>query len=164
MIRGGVFQKPLGPTHHSHFCAATTGKAAFLVQVCSQLAAGCAPSADCKVLCADVIPSVGLAPADQWGSHQHTMSNSSTLGGEGNVAMEENASCGGSTRVRAWARDDVGDAWGSPKIDFMLAKGTSSFTGLIFHGSVFEPNYDFRMRADSSSGATHRHGTFFLNE
>jgi hypothetical protein len=66
--------------------------------------------------------------------------------------------------MRAWARDDVGDAWGSPKIDFMLKNGTSSWTGLIFHGSVFEPNYDFRMRADSSSGATHRHGTFFLNE
>jgi hypothetical protein len=164
IVRGGVFQETLGPTHHSHFCPAATGKAAFLLQVCSQLAAGCAPDETCKVLCADVIPSVGLAPADLWGSHQHTMSNPVNLGEEGNIAMEKNASCGGSTRVRAWARDDVGDPWGFPQIDFMLANGTSSWTGLIFHGTFFEPNFDFRMRGDSLPGATHRHGTVFVDE
>lgn len=154
IVRHGVFQKSLGdkPTQHSHFCAPSTGKAAFLAQ-CPK----CDPFADCIVRgCFDPI---------LLGFHQHTMSNSDNLGEEGNIAMERNASCGGSTRVRGWGREDIGDPWGSPKIDFMLSNGSSSWTGFIWHSiGIFGQDYDFRMRGDSDANAGHRHATYFEDE
>lgn len=98
-----------------------------------------------------------------WGWHARNLS--AKLGQEGNVAMEKNVSCVGATRVRAWEREDVGDAWGSPEIDFMLAPNYRSTTGLIHHSvAVFGQDYDFRLRADSNPGAWHLHSGYFLDE
>src|SRR6185295_15110328 len=70
---------------------------------------------------------------DHWGWHDRTMSFSNFLGEEGNIAIETNSSCHGTTHVRQWERDDVGDAWGSPDLDYNVASGYWQNTGMIFH-------------------------------
>jgi hypothetical protein len=102
---------------------------------------------------------------DHWGWHDRWMSASNMLGQEGNVAIETNSSCGGNTRVRQWERDDAGDAWGAPDMDYNLASGTWDTTGFIFHSAIiFGQDYDFRLRADSAAGAYHQHSGYFLDE
>ncbi len=115
----------------------------------------CSPYDDCADWCVTA----------RWGWHDRTMSGGSFLGEEGNVAMERNASCSGSTRVRAYEREDAGDSWGTPEIDFSLSSGRRSTTGIIHHSAaIFGQDYDFRLRADSSSGAYHLHSGYFLDE
>jgi hypothetical protein len=138
--------------HHSHYCSATGADA--LVAKCYH----CNPYDDCSDWCVTA----------KWGWHKRMMSSSSDydgLGEEGNIAIELNASCGGSTRVRGWDRDDVGDAWGPPDYDFFLANGQSSINGFIYHSTVlFGQDYDFVLRADSNPGAWHRHTGYFFDE
>ncbi len=115
----------------------------------------CQPYDDCADWCVTA----------RWGWHDRIMSGSAFLGEEGNVAIERNASCGGPTRVRAWEREDVGDSWGTPKVDFWLPSGQRSTTGIIHHSAViFGQDYDFRLRADSAAGASHQHSGYFLDE
>jgi hypothetical protein len=102
---------------------------------------------------------------DHWGWHDRTMSFSNFLGEEGNIAIETNSSCGGSTHVRQWERDDWDDLWGSPDLDYFLSSGQWTTSGMIFHSAVlFGQDYDFRLRADSASGAYHQHSGYFLDE
>lgn len=113
----------------------------------------CAPYDDCFDWCVTT----------PWGWHARNLS--AKLGEEGNVAMEKNVSCVGATRVRGWEREDVGDAWGNPEIDFMLAPNYRSTTGIIHHSvAIFGQDYDFRLRADSNPGAWHLHSGYFLDE
>lgn len=142
--------QPFEPTagFTAYNCSAATSAFA---QLCMQ----CQPYDDCIDWCVTA----------RWGWHDRTMSGGSFLGEEGNVAMERNASCGGPTRVRAWEREDAGDAWGAPKIDFWLPSGQRSTTGIIHHSvAIFGQDYDFRLRADSAAGASHQHTGYFLDE
>lgn len=143
--------QPAPPTasYVAYNCAAPTS--AFASQYCFK----CKPYDDCIDWCV----------SSRWGWHDRTMSFSNFLGEEGNIAIETNASCGGRTRVRAWEREDAGDAWGKPKIDFYLPSGRRSTTGIIHHSAaIFGQDYDFRMRADSAYGASHQHSGYFLDE
>lgn len=150
IVTTSVFH-PVEPTAYSvaYNCAAPTST--FASQYCYQ----CKPYDDCIDWCV----------SSRWGWHDRTMSFGNFLGEEGNVAMETNASCGGNTRVRAWEREDAGDAWGSPAIDFQLPSGRRSTTGIIHHSvAIFGQDYDFRLRADSAAGASHQHSGYFLDE
>lgn len=145
-----VFQTQVPAAQFAAYNCATSAST-FASQYCYH----CKPYDDCIDWC---VPS-------HWGWHDRTMSFGNFLGEEGNVAMETNASCGGKTRVRAWEREDAGDAWGTPEIDFQLPSGQRSTTGLIHHSiAIFGQDYDFRLRADSATGAYHQHSGYFLDE
>ena len=140
-VRGGYFEEIVEPQALS-YCGAN-GKANFKAEMCPV----CDPYDDCVSFCT----------GDAMGWHQRTLSIS--LGEEGNVAMESNASCNGKTLVRGWDRDDVGDSWGYPDIDFWLGSGKSSWKGFMYGGGL--EDYDFKLRGDSESGAFHRYGSYF---
>lgn len=144
-VRGGYFETIREPLA-ANFCG-SDGKAKFKA-ACPV----CNPYDDCLVFC----------DGDPATVHQRTLSV--WMGEEGNIALDKNASCGGSTRVRGWDRDDEGDAWGPPDYDFSLASGHSSTTGFIYHSGFLGQDYDFRVRADSKSGAFHRFGTYLEDE
>lgn len=150
IVASAVMQPAQAKSHFvAYNCAAPAAN--FASQYCLQ----CKPYDDCIDWCV----------SSRWGWHDRTMSFGNFLGEEGNVAIETNASCGGNTRVRAWEREDAGDYWGSPKIDFQLPSGQRSTTGIIHHSiAIFGQDYDFRLRADSASGASHQHSGYFLDE
>ncbi|HVV81538.1 MAG TPA: hypothetical protein VHE35_00620 [Kofleriaceae bacterium] len=125
----------------------------FVNERCAEME--CAPYDDCYDWCVSA----------HWGWHDRTMSFSNFLGDEGNIAMETNSSCSGSTHVRQWERDDAGDAWGSPDSDYWVSGGHWATSGFIYHSVwLFGQDYDFRLRADSESGAYHQHTGYFLDE
>jgi hypothetical protein len=145
-----VFQpiKAEVPTGRTNYC--TVSDATFQSQRCFV----CNPYDDCIDWCVK----------DHWGWHDRTMSFTNFLGEEGNYAIETNSSCNGITHVRQWEREDYDDAWGSPGIDYNLNSGQWNNTGYIFHSGLFGQDYDFRLRADSASGAYHQHSGYFFDE
>lgn len=139
----------LTPTPWVNYC--TVSDSTFVSQRCYE----CAPYDDCLDWCVSA----------HWGWHDRTMSFSNFLGEEGNIAIETNSSCGGTTRVRQWEREDAGDSWGTPDLDYNLGNGQWTSSGLIHHSAaVFGQDYDFRLRADSAAGAYHQHSGYFLDE
>jgi len=145
-----IFQpKVIVPTPYTNYC--NVPDTTFASERCYH----CDPYDDCIDWCV----------RDHWGWHDRTMSFSNFLGEEGNIAIETNSSCGGQTHVRQWERDDAGDAWGSPDLDYYVNAGSWTYSGMIFHSAVlFGQDYDFRLRADSASGAYHQHSGYFLDE
>lgn len=151
IVDDAVFQpvKQLGSIPRTNYCAVPD--TTFESERCFH----CSPYDDCIDWCV----------RDHWGWHDRWMSASNMLGEEGNIAIETNSSCGGNTRVRQWERDDAGDAWGSPDADYNVASGHWANSGFIWHSVViFGQDYDFRLRADSVSGAYHQHSGYFLDE
>ncbi|MBS2012221.1 MAG: hypothetical protein JST00_05010 [Deltaproteobacteria bacterium] len=82
-----------------------------------------------------------------WGTSQRTCV-------EGDVAWETVASCGGSTRLRAFWREGSGDSWVTIHDDQVLANRYQKIS--ITDGDWFA-DADMRFRAESASGAGHRH-------
>lgn len=144
-IRGGYFEEIRQPMAGS-YCG-SNGKNNFLAD-CPV----CDPYDDCIVRC----------DGNAYGWHQRTLSVN--MGEEGNIALDRNGSCNGSTRVRGWDRDDIGDSWGTPDIDFPLGHGGKSWTGFIYHSGFLGQDYDFKLRGDSNPGAFHRYGSYFEDE
>jgi hypothetical protein len=151
-IVAGALIEPLvaAPTSHAtspNYCNFSDSK--FQAERCYE----CSPYDDCYDWC---VP-------QHWGWHDRTMS--AFLGEEANIAVEVNASCQGSTRLRGWHREDVGDYWGAPEYDFYLSAGHWTTTALIYHSvGIFGQDYDLRLRADSNAGAYHQHSGYFLDE
>lgn len=151
IVEGSVFQpiKPLGSIDRTNYC--NVPDTTFVSERCFT----CNPYDDCMAWCV----------RDHWGWHDRWMSAGNFLGEEGNIAIETNSSCGGTTRVRQWERDDWDDAWGSPDLDYNVASGHWSNSGFIWHSvAIFGQDYDFRLRADSVAGAYHQHSGYFLDE
>jgi hypothetical protein len=144
-VRGGYFETIREPLA-ANFCG-SDGKSKFKA-ACPV----CNAYDDCLLFC----------DGDPVGMHQRTLSI--WLGEEGNIALDKNASCGGSTRMRGWDREDEGDAWGPPDYDFSVASGHSSTAGFIYHSGFLGQDYDFKVRADSKAGAFHRFGTYLEDE
>lgn len=82
-----------------------------------------------------------------WGTSQRTC-------GEGDVATETVASCGGSTRIRAYWREGSGDSWVTVHDDQILANRYQRIS--IIDGDAYA-DADMRFKAESASGAGHRH-------
>ena len=82
-----------------------------------------------------------------WGTSQRTCS-------EGDIAWETVASCGGSTRVRAYWREGSGDSWITVHDDQLLANRYQKI--LLVDGDAWA-DADMRFKAESASGAGHRH-------
>lgn len=145
-----VFQ-PIAKTPIIAVNYCTVSDATFRSQRCFE----CAPYDDCVDWCV----------AEHWGAHQRTMTNPDFLGEEGNIAIETNSSCGGTTRVRQWEIEDEGDAWGTPDLDYNLGNGQWTNSGLIHHSvAIFGQDYEFRLRGDSAAGAYHQHTGYFIDE
>jgi hypothetical protein len=144
-IRGGYFEEIREPLAGS-YCGAN-GKANALAE-CPV----CDPYDDCVVIC----------NGGAYGWHQHTLSVN--MGEEGNIALDRNGSCNGKTLVRGWDREDIGDSWGTPDINFWLNSGAKSWTGFIYHSGFLGQDYDFKLRGDSQAGAFHRYGSYFEDE
>jgi hypothetical protein len=144
-VRGGYFETIREP-QAANFCG-SDGKSKFKA-ACPV----CNAYDDCLLFC----------DGDPVGMHQRTLSI--WLGEEGNIALDKNASCNGSTRVRGWDREDEGDAWGPPDYDFSVTSGHSSSTGFIYHSGFAGQDYDFKLRGDSRAGAFHRFGTYLEDE
>ncbi|HLL85456.1 MAG TPA: hypothetical protein VK420_22480 [Longimicrobium sp.] len=94
---------------------------------------------------------------DKWGWHDRALSWQ-LAGEEGDYGSEAIASCGGSTRFRAFWRWDVGDKWFTA-VDKTVLPGHWAIVSIYTTG--WSEDIDVRFRATSAKGAFHRHTGLF---